>query len=808
MPVQDFREMSLDEAFRQLNASRKGLSEENAKQRLEKYGCNEITEKKKSKAVEFAKKFYGPIPFMLEIVAVITFLIKDLKDFYIIAALLVFNAIVSFLEENKADNAIELLKKRLSVTAKVLRSGKWKVMEAKYLVKGDIIRVRIGDIVPADAKVIEENDLEIDQSVLTGESLPVRKKIGSIAYSGSIVREGEATCLVVATGYDTYYGKTTQLVKIAGTKSQLEGIILKIVKYLIAFDAVISVFLFAFGIFLGEPYAILIPFTLVIIIASVPVALPAAFTVTMALGTKRLADKSVLVTKLEAIEDTSSLDTVCFDKTGTLTENKMEVNEVFAIHGHTETEVVKTALLASRKEDKDPIDTAIIAYANAHGISVKNYAIKKFVPFQPKTKMSSSIALLNGKTMVAVKGAYPVVEKLSSVSSEEARMLKAKVAEYSQRNYRTIAVALKNDGARQGIIGIIALYDKPKPGADKLINELSVLGIDSKMLTGDNLQIAQEIAKEVAIRQKIEDFSEIKNERNESLEKAIESSGGFANIFPEDKYTIVKILQKRGHRVGMTGDGINDAPALKQADVGIAVANATDVAKSVAGIVLLKNGLDVIIDAVKESRRIFERMVTYTMVKIVKVIQILLFILTAFVFLRKIPILAFELILLIFTNDITNIAVATDNAEYSKRPDTWHIKSLTKSSLALGIAFFLLTLTFLPVGLFLEPTIQKFQTFVFLTFVVTDQLLLQSLRNRQRLFINRPSTWLVFSSILGIAVGILFAYFGIGIASVSAFSILAILAQSLAIILIFDVIKGKIYEKVGIGTHYSKSSAQ
>jgi len=798
----DIEKESTEATLKRLNTSTSGLSSGDAARRLEKYGYNEIIEKKQSSIVKFLKKFYGPIPFMLEIVMVITFLIRDMKDFYVILALLVFNAIVSFYEEKRADDAVELLKKRLSINARVLRDSTWKVVEARELVPGDIIRIRIGDIIPADVKVISESDLEVDQSVLTGESMPVKKKSNSIAYSGSVVKEGEATCVVVATGYNTYYGRTTQLVQLAGAKSHLQNVILRIARYLIVFDIVIAAIVFIYGLaVLGESYAIMVPFILVIIIASVPVALPAAFTVTMALGTKRLAEKSVLVTKLDSIEETSTLNTICFDKTGTLTENKLEVKEVFPVNGHTKEEVLTAAVLASRREDNDPIDNAIIDYAMANGISVAQYRIKEFKPFRPKTKMSSAKALYKGKTFSAMKGAYSVLIKLCKADSKTRSILLKKIDEFSKSNYRNLAVA----GAygKPEMLGIIALYDKPREGADRLVSEIKGLGINVKMLTGDNLEIAKEIAKEVGIGDKIVDFTALRDKGEENAEKVIVSSDGFAEIFPEDKYLIVKALQKHGYRVGMTGDGVNDAPALKQAEVGIAVENATDVAKSVAGIVLIKNGLGVIIDAIKESRRIFERMMTYTLLKVVRVIQIVLFILLAFVLIKQIPILPFELILLIFTNDIVNISLATDNDQYSKKPDTWNVKSISYVSLMLGVTFLALTMLFIPVGLYITKNMGEFQTFIFFMFVVTDKMLLYSIRNRKHIWSTKPGKWVVVSSAIGVLAGAIFAYFGLFITPISLYALLVVLGLSSLLIIVFDFIKIKIFEFAGIRFHYN-----
>ncbi len=794
MKSDNFEKINIDEAFKILKTSRNGLSDSEARNRILQYGYNEIKSKKQNSILNFIKKFYGPIPFMLEAVMLITFFIHDMKDFYVILILLIFNSIVSFFEENKADNAIELLKKRVSINTRALRSGNWKILEARDLVKGDIIRIRIGDIIPSDAKIIEQSMLQVDQSVLTGESMPVEKKVNNIIYSGSVVKDGEATCLVIATGYDTYYGYTTQLIQKAGTKSHLESIIFKITRYLISFDIVIVLIILLFGLFIvHESFFSMLPFALIILIASVPVALPAAFTVTMALGTNKMTTKSVLVTKLDEIEEISTLNIICFDKTGTLTENKIEIKEIFELKGYTKEDVLKIAFFASRKEDNDPIDNAVINYVENNKLIIKDYIIKKFIPFQPKTKTSYSELIYKHKSIIAMKGAYNIIKKITKNDKKIQEILDKKVEEFSKFNYRTIAIAIKDPKPK--ILGIIALYDKPRQSAKNLIKELSNLSIDTKMLTGDNLRIAQEISKEVGISKTIVDFSELRNKTEVQINEKIKNSGGFAEIFPEDKYIIVKSLQKSNYKVGMTGDGINDAPALKQAEVGIAVENATDVAKSVAGIVLLKNGLDVIIDAVKESRRIFERMMTYAMLKIIRVIQIVLFIMIGFFILKQMPILAFELILLIFTNDIVNITISTDNASYSRKPDTWNIKNISYISLLLGIFFLFLSLLFIPLGKYLEPTIGAFQTFIFFMFVVTDKFLIYSLRNKKSIFSTKPSKWLVFSSIIGISAGAVISYFGFFITPISLYSLFTVIALSFAIILIFDIIKIRVYNK-------------
>ena len=790
------KRVDFTELFAKLNSSENGIKETEAEKRIQKYGYNEIIEKKKSPIFLFMKKFTGPIPFMLEIVIVITYLINDYKDLYIIAALLVFNGIVGFLEEYRADSSVELLKKRLQVMTRVLRSGKWKRAEARTLVPGDIIRVRIGDIVPADSAVISEQDLHLDQSILTGEAMPVKKQEGSTIYSGSVVKEGEALCIVTGTGYNTYYGHTTKLVQDAKPKLHLQGVIMGIVKNLIVMDLVVAAVIFAYSfIFLHLGITELLPFVLVIIIASVPVALPTAFTVTMAIGTEKLTKKSALVTKLEAIEEASNMNVICFDKTGTITENMLQVRDVFCAAGAAEEEVLLAAALASRAEDNDPIDNAVLGSAAQKGVDIKTYVQEKFIPFKPATKMSSADIRYKSGSMKVYKGAYQVIAGIAKQNPREAKIMEAKVAEFSKKQFRTIAVA-EFKGGKARFLGILALYDRPRKDAKKTISEIRALGIRVKMLTGDNVHIAEEIAREVGINGKVADIAKLKKMPHEEMLKEIDNTEVFAEIYPEDKYTIVKALQEKGYRVGMTGDGVNDAPALKQAEVGIAVANATDVAKSVAAIVLTKNGVEVINDAVVESRKIFERMMTYTMVKITRVIQIVFFIMLALFLLGTIPILPFELILLIFTNDIVNIAVATDHTIYSSMPDTWDIGKIMRSSFIMGFMMLIASLAFIPLGFILGLGVAAFQTFDFLMINITDNLLFYAVRGREKLFGLKPTKTLVVASAFGIAFGITVSYLGILVTGISAFTIASLIIFAVILMLLFDVIKSFIFRKV------------
>ncbi|MEM4098503.1 MAG: plasma-membrane proton-efflux P-type ATPase [Candidatus Micrarchaeaceae archaeon] len=776
MKTSDFKEMQIDEAFRALDSSRHGLTREEAQERLGKYGYNEIKEKKKNTALLFLSKFYGPIPILLWIVIVLTYILRHFAELYVVLALLVFNALVSFAEEYKADMSMDLLKQRLSVNARVLRSNEWHIIEAKYLVPGDVVRLRAGDIVPADVKVIEQEGLESNESVLTGESMPVQKGDGSIVYASSTVTRGEATCLVVGTGADTYFGKTAELVNTARPKLHLEETIMSIVKYLVAADIVAVAVMFIYGFFyLHTGALVLIPFLLIVIIASVPVALPAAFTVSMAYGTEKLAKKHVLVTKLEALEETSNMSILCLDKTGTLTENKIVVEGLSAF-GFSDQELVEYAALASRAEDKDPIDIAVLDYASS--LKIKPYRQLSFKPFDPETKRTEAVISDGKKRYAVTKGAVQVIAKLCGLRGSAMSKAESIIDGYSSRGLRSIAVAI-NKGKSWRFVGIIALADELRPDSKALISELKDMHVEPKLLTGDNAAVARQIAEQVGIGSNVVDAEEFEKL---DIKRAAKEASCFAGIYPTDKFAIVKALQGENEIVGMTGDGVNDAPALKQAEVGIAVENATDVAKSAADLVLLKSGIAVIIEAIKESRRIFERMLTYTMAKIAKVMQIVGFILIAYLIFGFVPILPIQLLLLIFTNDIANISLSTDNAPYSKSPTSWMVRPIINSSLMFGALLALEAFAIFAAGKYvLLQNVAELQTSIFVALVVTDKLAIFNIRTREKAFWKeKPSAALVIAAGSGIVAGALLAYYGVLMQSISAVALLYIFAIAIA----------------------------
>ncbi len=790
----DYEKKSIDDVLRELDTSPSGLSEEEAKRRLEKYGLNEVKEKKESPVLKFLKKFWAPVPWMLEATIVLTYVLGKYLDMYIIAFLLVFNSIVSFVQEHRAENAVELLRKKLSVQARVLRDGKWKLIPARYLVPGDIIHVRLGDIVPADVKLIK-GEISVDQSALTGESLPVAKSRGDVAYSGSIVRRGEADGVVIATGARTYFGKTTELVEKARAESHLEKLILNIVKYLVAIDVVLVLALIAYSLASGVSLSDVLPFSLIVLIASVPVALPATFTIAMALGALEMSKKGILVTRLTAAEDAASMDVLNLDKTGTITENRLRVGDPVPWEGFGKDDVVKYAYMASDEASQDPIDNAVIACLRENNVRVEDYSRVDFKPFDPSTKRTEAIVKVGGRTMRVVKGAPQVIAQLAKVNDE--RYFKV-LEDLASRGFRTISVAMGDEEGDLKLVGILPLYDRPRKDSKQFIQEIKELGVRPKMITGDNKLIAREIAREVEIGDRICDIREIKSLPEEEQVKRIEECDVFAEVYPEDKYLIVKSLQKSGHVVGMTGDGVNDAPALKQAEVGIAVYNATDVAKASASMVLTHEGLTDIVEAIKSGRKIYQRMLTYTLNKVIKTLQVVLLLTLSFFAVRFFVTTPFDVILLLFLNDFVTMSIATDNVRYSKYPERWDVRKLVTASLILAVLVVVESFFALWVALEQGLSQDEIHTFVFDLLVFSGQLTVYVVRERRSMWSSRPSTFLLSSSIADIVFTVLISWLGILVTPLPLFYVLEVLAISFAFAVGIDMVKNVSFKTVGI----------
>ena len=589
-----------------------GLSSQEAQEKLLQYGPNEIPEKKVNPFRKLLGYFWGPIPWMIEIAAILSVVVQHYDDFAIIFLLLIVNAVVGFWQEGKAANAIALLKKRLALKARVLRDGKWQEIPSRELVLGDVVRVRLGDIVPADVKLMKGDYLLADESALTGESLPVEKHVSDVAYSGAIIKQGEMDAYVVATGLSSFFGKTTKLVAEAKTVSHFQKAVIRIGNYLIILAAIMVSAVFITELARHANPLTLLQYALVLVVAAIPVALPAVLTVTMAIGAIALAKKEAIVSKLESIEEMAGVDILCSDKTGTITKNELTVAEARAFEQFTIDDALLFGTLASREENHDPIDDAIIAKAKTiHEVNdiVGRYKVVNFKPFDPVSKRTeATIEDPEGFTFKISKGAPQAVLALVSNKDEIEAKVDEVVTTFASKGHRALGV-IKGDGkeGKWQFVGLLAIYDPPREDSAETIKTAQKMGINVKMVTGDHIAIAKQIAQEVNLGTNIMPASSFVDKQDSEAKGLVENADGFAQVFPEHKYRIVELLQENGHIVGMTGDGVNDAPALKKADAGVAVAGATDAAKAAADVVLTKPGLSVIIDSIKEARKIFAK---------------------------------------------------------------------------------------------------------------------------------------------------------------------------------------------------------
>ena len=684
----DLKSLPLPEMEKKLGSSPDGLSQAEAQKRLTQYGPNEIEEKKTNPFLEFLTYFWGPIPWMIEAAVILSGIVRHWLDFFIILLLLVSNAVVGFWEEHQAGNAIAALKAKLAINAKVKRDGKWITPAARELVPGDVIRVRLGDIVPADARLLEGDPVEVDQSALTGESLPATRKPGEPVFSGSIIRQGEIDAMVYATGANTYFGKTAQLVQEAHTVSHFQRAVLKIGDYLIILAVSLVVLILAVALFRGDPILNTLEFALVLLVAAIPVAMPTVLSVTMAVGARLLAKKEAIVTRLSAIEELAGVDVLCSDKTGTLTENKLTLGDPFSVSGIPADQVILDAALASRAEDKDTIDLAVIGGVKDDK-ALKGYQMVHFQPFDPVHKRTeATIKATDGKQFNVAKGAPQVIVEMSTNAGEVKPAVEKAVNEFAARGFRSLGVARADQENKWQFVGVLPLFDPPREQAKATIASARQMGVSVKMVTGDQMAIAQETARQLGMGTNILDASglgDTKRQETAQSAEAIEKADGFAQVFPEHKFHIVDVLQKLGHIVGMTGDGVNDAPALKKADCGIAVSGATDAARAAASIVLLASGLSVIIDAIKESRRIFQRMNSYAIYRIAETLRVLFFMTLAILVFNFYPLTAVMIVMLALLNDGAILSIAYDNVHYKDKPEAWNMRLVLGISTVLGL---------------------------------------------------------------------------------------------------------------------------
>ena len=684
----DLQTLPLAEVEKKLGSSPDGLTQTDAQRRLTQFGPNEIAEKKTNEILKFLSYFWGPIPWMIEAAVILSAAARHWADFGIILLLLLANALVGFWEEHQAGNAIAALKATLAIKARVKRDGKWVNPAARELVPGDAIRLRLGDIVPADARLLDGDEISVDQSALTGESLPATRKSGDAVFSGSIVRRGEIDALVYATGGKTYFGKTAELVETAVTVSHFQKAVLKIGNYLIILALILVAVIIGLGVYRGEPILTVLQFALVLTVAAIPVAMPTVLSVTMAVGARLLAKKQAIVSKLVAIEELAGVDVLCADKTGTLTQNKLTLGEPFCLDAITTDELILAGALASQAANNDTIDLAVLGGLKDKQ-ALRPYQVTHFTPFDPVHKRTeATVKGADRKTFKVTKGAPQVILALSANAAVAKDAVDKAVDDFAARGFRALGVARADSGGEWRLLGVLPLFDPPREDAKATVATAAEMGVKIKMVTGDALAIAREMAKTLGMGTNILDASTLgdaKTEETAAVAKTVEDADGFAQVFPEHKFHIVDVLQKRGHIVGMTGDGVNDAPALKKADCGIAVSGATDAARAAAAIVLLTPGLSVIIEAIKESRRIFQRMNSYAIYRITETLRVLLFMTLAIVVFKFYPLTAIMIVILALLNDGAILSIAYDNVIYRNKPEAWDMRTVLGISTVLGI---------------------------------------------------------------------------------------------------------------------------
>ena len=761
--------LAMAEVEKQLNSSPEGLTQAEAEKRLTQYGPNEIEEKKTNALLKFLKYFWGPIPWMIEVAVVLSGIVRHWPDFCIILVLLCANAVIGYWEEREAGNAIDALKARLAIKARVKRDGKWVTPPAKQLVPGDVIRLRLGDIVPADARLLPGDELSVDQSALTGESLPATRKAGDAVFSGSIVRRGEIGALVYATGTNTYFGKTAELVETAVTVSHFQKAVLRIGDYLIILALALVSVIIAIGIWRGEPVLTVVQFALVLTVAAIPVAMPTVLSVTMAVGARLLARKKAIVSKLVAIEELAGVDVLCADKTGTLTQNKLTLGDPFAIDSTTAARVILNGALACRSDNDDTIDLAVLAGV-ADTKSFQTYQMLHFKPFDPVHKRTeATIKGADGVTFKVTKGAPQVILQLA-MNADAARpaYLKA-VNDFAARGFRALGVARADEGEQWQLLGVLPLYDPPRTDAKSTVATARDMGVKIKMVTGDALAIARETAQTLGMGTNILDgasLGDAHSKETAAQTRSVEDADGFAEVFPEHKFHIVDILQKHNHIVGMTGDGVNDAPALKKADCGIAVSGATDAARAAASIVLTTPGLSVIIDAIQESRKIFQRMNSYAIYRIAETLRVLIFMTLAILVFNFYPLTAVMIVMLALLNDGAILSIAYDNVRYRNAPEVWNMRVVLGIATVLGLVGPVAAFGLFYIG---ERVFQlghpQLQTMMYLMLSVAGHLTIFQTRTRGAWWSTRPA-WIVLAAVFGTqAMATLIAVYGAGLVS-------------------------------------------
>jgi H+-transporting ATPase len=799
LTTEEAKGADIDELLKKLAADRNGLSSSEADKRIQQYGPNEIQEKKANPLKKFLRYFWGPIPWMIEAAVIMSAVIQRWPDFAIILTLLMVNAIVGFWQERKAGNAIELLKQRLAIKARVLRDGKWQEMLAGKLVPGDIIRLRLGDIIPADVKLTDGDYLLTDESALTGESLPVEKHLSDVGYASAIVKQGEMNALVINTAARTFFGKTAKLVEQAQTPSHFQKAISRIGDYLIFMVLGLVIVIVLVSILRGQNILDIIQFALILTVAGIPAALPAVLSVTMAIGAIALAKKEAIVSKLVAIEEMASMDVLCSDKTGTITKNTLTVGETEPYAEYSENDVLLFSALASREEDQDPIDKAILAKTKSTPdlvAKIEHTKVTSFKPFDPVIKRAeATVQWEDGSPFKVTKGAPQAILALIDDKNSINDKLIEDVNKFAKKGYRALGVARTNKENKWQFAGLIALFDPPREDSALTIKTAQSMGVNVKMVTGDHIAIAKEISSQVNLGNDIVLPAAFLDKPDREAQSVVEGAEGFAEVFPEHKYRIVELLQGKGHVVGMTGDGVNDSPALKKANAGIAVEGATDAAKSAAAIVLTKPGLSVIIDAIKESRKIFQRMTNYCTYRIAETIRIVLFMTASILIFQFYPVTALMLVLLALLNDLPIMTIAYDNVKYSDKPEKWEMRTLLEIATFLGVIGVFTSFGMLYIGLVvlkLNPLV--LQSLIYLKLSVAGHLTLFVARTKGHFWSVKPAKPLFLAVIATQLVATLITVYGILLPAMGWGLAAFVWGYALSFFVITDFAKVRLYK--------------
>jgi H+-transporting ATPase len=731
-------------------------------------------------------KLWAPVPWMLEAAIALELILGKFSEAAIIAALLVFNAALGFIQESRAQATLAALRSRLALNVAVRRDGVWRVLPAAALVPGDVVKLSLGGVVAADV-TLTDGEVLLDQSMLTGESIPIEAGPGVHSYAGALVRRGEAVAEVTATGARTQFGRTAELVRSAHVVSSQQQAVLRVVRNLAICNGALIVVLVAYAHYLAMPANEIIPLVLTAVLASIPVALPATFTLAAALGARALAKVGVLPTRLSAVDEAASMDTLCADKTGTLTENELAVTSVRPLPGFDVPRVLALAALASSDGGQDPVDAAV---RKAAGTAVHPDAqLLKFVPFDPATKICEATTRGTAGTQRIVKGAYAVVAGLAQPAPSAAA---AAAAELEGHGFRVLAVATATQGTMI-LAGLIALSDPPRPDSAALITELHGLGVRTVMATGDAPATAASVATAVGLNGPLCPPGAIPDGVRP------ESFAVFAGVLPEDKYKLVKAFQKSGHVVGMCGDGANDAPALRQAQIGIAVFTATDVAKSAAGMVLTEPGLAGIVAAVKEGRLTYQRILTYTLNSITKKIVQVLFLAVGLVMTGHAILTPLLMVLIMVTGDFLGMSMTTDNVRPSAQPNTWQIGSLTIAGIVMGVGELLFCTSILLSGAYwMGFGIAALRTLAFVVIVFGNQATMYTNRERRRLWSSRPSIWVMVSSVGDLLLASFFAIAGIAMTPLPAMVVAGVLLAAVVFAVLVDFIKVPLIRRLRI----------